>query len=533
MAINDIFATIDDNASTEATTDRTRYDNDTYSFPEGPEISGQYFILNDDERFVDKVNHNFLHSGSDTYIIKDYHYTAAKNEFIFADTSRRDAQVDEIHSINVLEDTLYSTTINGTPSTYRSSTAQIDTISSVTVANSQNYEVTVDGTSALYTSNASTSQIDNISAITVANSQAYEVTVDGSSALYTSIAAEAQESLLDTLVNTDNTDYTIVINGFSSTFTSGTGDSDATILLGIENAINTNANINTDVTATAVTSYIDVISDIPGDTFSISVSSGGITASTPTPAVNATLSQILAGLSSALDALGNVSSTENGSVITITYPADGIDYSTLQVQGTMTISTPTPATNATLLQIITGMDSAIDALGQALTVSNNGSVITIEQVSPNIGTGFTIVNVQGGMTLATPTPNVPASEADILSGLNTSINGSVEPISSLVNASKIVITANIAGIGYSLSTDINSTNTNITPNFDGSITFTLPTNPANFDIVTIFDYTNTFSTSPVTITSPNNIMGSSSDIVLNINNSKTRFIAINNDWRLL
>lgn len=124
--LTDIFASIDANKDTREVNDKVDYDNQSYDFsPDVAEASGIYFIPEGDKRLIDKINFNFkkiIETPTPTfdYVSIDADHSASDNEFILCDTTNLIAQKEEISSINVLNDNLYSVTINEEVRSYTS-----------------------------------------------------------------------------------------------------------------------------------------------------------------------------------------------------------------------------------------------------------------------------------------------------------------------------------------------------------------------------------------------------------------------------
>ena len=191
----------------------------------------------------------------------------------------------------------------------------------------------------------------------------------------------------------------------------------------------------------------------------------------------------------------------------------------------------TTGAGETVDQITAGLKSAIDSLGNSVTVVDNSTSIT---VTANIrGTAFTLTESSADFNAANSVPNHTDTISDIITGIKTQVDTLNKPVTITSDASTVIFTADVPGDAFTLSTDSNLSNSTIAQNFDGVCEITFPTNPENFSEIGIMDYTNTFGSKSPILKSPNKIMGSTSDYQLTIANKSTRFIAINNDWRIL
>jgi len=150
-----------------------------------------------------------------------------------------------------------------------------------------------------------------------------------------------------------------------------------------------------------------------------------------------------------------------------------------------------------------------------ITVANNTSyTITIN------GTNFTY------------TSDADATNDEIVSGLISTINGGNEPITAS-GTTTVIITANEAGIPFSISVSTNLSINTITENKVGSFTITLPANPNINDKIGLLDNTSNFDKNNLTIArNGNTIMGVDEDMVINTKNISLELIFNGNDWRI-
>jgi len=343
-------------------------------------------------------------------------------------------------------------------------------------------------------------QIDRITSVTVAQDFSYSVTLSGSTATYTSGIKQVSKIASFNAVN--ETLYRVTLDGSNADFTSG-GNKEVKKVYNF-------AQVDDDVYTLTV----------DGQSVSYTSSDGD------------SESTIINDLTTKINnSSANVSATASASEIVITGNVSGTSFGLSINDGTMSRTTVTAASSATVSEIITGLKNKLNNLSKPVSITSNSSSITI--VANVRGTSFSITESSANMSVSTPTPNHADSKSEIINGLKSQINNLNKPVTLSSDANTITFTADVSGNSFTLSSSSKLSNTNVVPNFNGSSTITLPSNPEDFSIISIFDYTNTFGSRGPKLKSDNKIMNSTSDMTLNVNNKLTRLISINNDWRIL
>jgi len=193
------------------------------------------------------------------------------------------------------------------------------------------------------------------------------------------------------------------------------------------------------------------------------------------------------------------------------------------------------STDSSVNTIATGLSKLIS---NSIVDSSNNVIITAK--TPGVAQTVTIDSSSNSsdISTSTTTKNVPLdSLATITSKLKSVIDSNSNvPVTVVDNPGvSLVLTAKTAGTAFTLSTNDSVsgiTEINTVPNKPGPITITLPSSPANNDIVKFLDLKGTFGTNNLTIVgNGNNIMGSSSNMVKSTNNDSFGLIFINGDWR--
>lgn len=143
---------------------------------------------------------------------------------------------------------------------------------------------------------------------TAANSTLYELTIDGVVFPYTSDGTQ-QVDTIDTITATNGATYTVTINSEAATYVADGTASIAEITLGLTDAINALVGAGAVVTATDNGTSVTITADVGGVAFASVVTAGTMTVTTTTPNNDATIAEIVTGLTLEI----NVTET-NGSV---------------------------------------------------------------------------------------------------------------------------------------------------------------------------------------------------------------------------
>jgi len=342
-------------------------------------------------------------------------------------------------------------------------------------------------------------QVDKITSVTVAQNYTYTVTLNSSTANY--ISGTKQVDKLNSFTAVNETLYSATLEGVNADYTSG-------------------GNVETRE-LNSFTQVDDDIYEISIDDISLSYTS--IAGDDITDIINDLTSQI-----NASDAA--VTASAEADKITIVGDVSGNAFSLSVISGQMSATLITAATSATISQIVSGLKDAMVALGKPVSIINDSSSITI---TANVrGTSFSL-SAGSNFTWSNIVPNHADTKDEVIAGIKSQVDTLGKPVNLTSDANTITFTSSNAGDAFTLSTGSNLSNSNTTPNFDGTCTITFPANPNDFAEVGIFDYTNTFGSKGPILKSVNNIMGSGADYHLTAANKATRFISINNDWRIL
>ena len=186
--------------------------------------------------------------------------------------------------------------------------------------------------------------------------------------------------------------------------------------------------------------------------------------------------------------------------------------------------------DATLDEIISGLVDATNSSGEPVTAAGNTDNFTV--TANTAGVSFTLDVVQGTMTNTVTTANKNATLDEILNGLTDAINSSNEPVTATKVDTKIDILSDVAGTGFDITSNGEMTITNLVKNKPGEVTITLPGDVSGNITINVLDIKNNFSTHNAILTSTKNIMGTSNDYHLVDNNRNYTILLVGDDYRV-
>ena len=353
---------------------------------------------------------------------------------------------------------------------------QKDKISNITVADSTTYTVTIDGVPCSYTSDAYHNKKATIDNITVIDNTDYsvDITIGGvvNTATYHSDAAVQQVDEISVSSVQNDTDYSITLNNTTLTYHSDAAVQQINTLTNVTVADNTDYIIDIDGTVIsyhsdpAVSQVDEVTSITVVDNQSYALTVNGTEVSY-TSGINATLAEIQQGLVNAVSSNavvnGIVTAATTLSGIKLTGVTAGEPFSTAITSGAMSLSTTVVANKATATEIYNGLKAAINSSGLPVTSDNipNGIKITANTA----GVGFSLTVQSNNIANSIVVANNYATVDKIVAGLRDVINASTEPVDAVVVGTKVVLTAHIAGNAFTLTAVTNNLATvNTTPN---------------------------------------------------------------------
>ena len=227
------------------------------------------------------------------------------------------------------------------------------------------------------------------------------------------------------------------------------------ILSGLKDAVN---NSSVPVVATIVDSKVVLTGSNAGEPFS-TTDSADVVVTLVTASEKAELGEITQGLVDAINALTEpVTAVDKTTYLTITSDDHAQDQTVTVVAGTMDI-TEQSADEATLSEIVAGLTDAINVLGNAnLTATNADNEITI--TATTAGVGYEIQLIQGSMTLTSVIANQPGCKSITLP--SAPINGIIVQIIDIKGAFEsdpVTVIRNgslIQGLDEDLVLDVNN-----------------------------------------------------------------------------
>ena len=438
-------------------------------------------------------------------------------------------QKNRINNITVVNNALYKLNINGTEVQYVSdeATAQQTTISGIVAADSTLYSLVIEGTEVSYVSGvgATVAEIrDGLITAINSNVTVNPIVTAVDNAFDIVLTADVAGVPFTTSVSSGTMDVNITaVAGYATL---------AEITNGLVNAINNAVAISDEVTAVVVgVGEFTVESDIAGLAFVLSVVSGTMTNTVVTPNNNATMAEVLVGLKNAINAsAAPVLATVVSNTIVIEANAGGVPF-TVVPDSNSTVVTSVPSNKATLAEITAGLTAAINALGQPVTAVNKTTYVTL--TSDTHEDTFVVNVINGVMDVVTQAAN-DATLSEIVVGIRAAIDALNNPkIITSLSGSDIVVEAVTLGVGYTIVLSQGTvTLTTEQANQTGVRNITLPNSPVNGTVVTIADIKGTFDILPVTVRRNGAlIMGLAEDVIIDVAQVNVPMIYVNNDWR--
>lgn len=437
------------------------------------------------------------------------------------------AQVNTLTQVIVDNSTAYTVTIDGSDVTYTSqaAVAQVDQIDTITVADNTTYAYTVEGNEVSYTSGTSATESEIIQGLVdAANNDATVGSIVTASVVSggLQLTADTAGDPFVTTITSGTMSLSTVVNNDKATASE--------IYNGLKNAINA-AGLN--VTSGSITEGINVVSKTPGVPFTLAVATSNLTNTIIVENNNATIDEILDGLKNAVNASSEpIDATVVSNQIVLTAHVAGVPFTTSTSNVNISISNTTPNNNATLSEIIDGLVSAINSAAIGVTASNKTSYLIV--VSDDHAISYTL-SVTSSNMIATEVSANDATLAEILSGLAAAI-GSNSSVNAVVSGDTIDVSASVPGVNYTLSVSAGQMSITSTQTGQPGISIlSLIQNPVIGDMVTVVDAVGNFATNNLTVTAGTNglIQGSTGDLVIDVDGVKVDFVYSGNDWRFM
>jgi len=437
------------------------------------------------------------------------------------------AQVETITEINVQNNVDYTVTIEDTDITYHSdeAVAQVETITNITVANTQTYALTVNGTEVSYTSDEDATLQEVIDGLIDA--------VNNDNDVSTIVTAESISEGFKLTADTAGTSFTTEITSGSMDLDTTTENDKATeteILNGLKDAINGTSDLP--VVASSISNGVKVKANTAGVGYSMNAKTSNMTVTMVEDNDNATLNEILNGLKSAVDNSSEpIDTSKSGDTLRLIAHNAGTPFTTEAISSNLQVHTDTENDNATLEEIVEGITNAINDNVTGVTATAKSTYLII--VADDHDTTFTTAIIEGGMTISSLSAD-EATLNEIINGLNNIINNSSEPIEATIETDNtIIVKASTVGQGYSIAVIAgNMSLTSVTANQEGIKVLTLPANPEFGDTVIIEDIASSFENRNLTVARNGNLIkGKDDDLEIDVNDIKVEMVFINNDWR--
>ncbi|MDA3807997.1 MAG: hypothetical protein PF440_08820 [Thiomicrorhabdus sp.] len=130
------------------------------------------------------------------------------------------------------------------------------------------------------------------------------------------------------------------------------------------------------------------------------------------------------------------------------------------------------------------------------------------------------------------TADATATAAEITAGIAAAVNAGTEPVTAVDNATYVALTADVAGVPFTVSINANMVVNNKVAN-SSVFQVTLPASPAEGDSVIIKDIATSFALNNMFIVANGStIMTVADDMNLDLNDTEYKFTFLNNDWRV-